>query len=116
MGALLVAAIVLVVGCGTKVPDKYAKLGVPPNPDRVEKIWTSESADTTTYYFEYKVQFSADDYVKTDSAILGAGYKVGKRPEQFVSTDETIEFSCAMDGFTPPHEHAECMLEVPKKH
>jgi hypothetical protein len=95
-------------GCSDSIPEEYAALGIPPNPERVEKIIKQDNPGNTVYMIEYKVSFDADAYVATNSKILAAGYTVNERGDTFTGPKGSFELSCGGNN-------DRCRLQIPKK-
>jgi hypothetical protein len=103
-----------IAACSGKIPDEYAALGIPPNPDRVAKIEKDDAGDETTYRILYATAFSAEDFMKTNMRIAEAGYKADERGNGFSGPRGAFVFSCSKDGYAPG-EGPTCVLRVPEK-
>jgi hypothetical protein len=91
---LLLLGVLSLCACSTDVPDEYKAMGIPPNPDRVEKIdKIKQGSGMIQYKILYKEPFDQAAYGKANSAIVKEGY-VESGAGRFAGPKGAFEFTC----------------------
>ena len=100
MQIVLACSCLSLAACKDKVPDKFTALGIPADPERVEKIEEVEGNPSPHYTITYRVPPTPEGIAAMEGKIAAAGYAITQTGDlaRYKRADDKFAMSCKLSA------------------